>query len=127
MWSAIKVLARFWKTNKNSSLTHGVFAIYERNRYATTIMHLSHTPLWSFADDVEELQPAALPVVGQHLELDEPPGQGGEGEGLEGQGVGLLPGVLQTGVQHRSPGAIRTLNTANRYVKKAQSKIKIRY
>ena len=95
--------------------------------WQATTKNLSHTPLWSFADDVEELQPASLPVVGQHLELDEPPGHGGEGEGLEGQGVGLLPGVLQTGVQHGSPGAIRTLNTASGYVKKAQSKIKIRY
>ena len=94
MWSAIKVLARFWKTNKSSSLTWCIIAIYERNRYAMTSKNLSHTPLWSFADDVEELQPAALPIVGQHLELDEPAGQGGEGEGLEGQGVGLLPGVL---------------------------------
>ena len=94
---------------------YGVFAIYLYERYAMTIMHLSHTPLWSFADDVEELQPASLPIVGQHLELDEPAGQGGEGEGLEGQGVGLLPGVLQTGVQHGSPGAIRTLNTASIY------------
>ena len=93
--------------------SHGVFAIYERNRYAMTSKNLSHTPLWSFADDVEELQPASLPIVGQHLELDEPAGQCGEGEGLEGQGVRLLPRVLQTGVQHGSPGAIRTLNTAS--------------
>ena len=93
--------------------SHGVFAIYERNRYAMKSKNLSHTPLWSFADNVEELQPASLPIVGQHLELDEPAGQGGEGEGLEGQGVRLLPRVLQTGVQHRPPGAIRTLNTAS--------------
>ena len=109
---------KYWPDFERQIKTHypyGVFAIYKRNRYAMTSKNLSHTPLWSFADDVEELQPASLPIVGQHLELDEPAGQGGEGEGLEGQGVGLLPGVLQTGVQHRPPGAIRTLNTASIY------------
>ena len=88
------LLLKYFERQIKTHYPYGVFAIYKRNRYAMTSKNLSHTPLWSFADDIEELQPASLPVVGQHLELDEPAGQGREGEGLEGQGVGLLPRVF---------------------------------
>ena len=62
-------------------------------------------------DDVEELEAAARAVMGHTLVLDVPARVDREGELLQGQGVLLLPAVLQPlHVEHFFPRTIPTLD-----------------
>ena len=72
-------------------------------------------------DDVEELEAAARAVVGHPLVLDVPARVDREGELLQGQGVLLLPAVLQPlHVKHFFPRPILTPD-AKRCVKESQA------
>ena len=75
-------------------------------------------------DDVEELEAAARAVVGRPLVLDVPARVDREGELLQGQGVLLLPAVLQSLFNNFLPRSTLTHGTATSiYTHEEQQKI----